>query len=130
MPAINALISKSKLRPTCSPRSPVPAGRYSFARASSFFVVAPVCRKAAALASPWRRRRAGTSDVPEARPGRSIGYCFRLCCGLLPHAFRQRHRLVGALQELDGHEDHVLVAEIFEVVDLELAGPIGFVPGF
>src|SRR5262245_61204504 len=31
--------------------------------------------------------------------------------GLLPHVVGQRQRLVGALQELDGHEDHLLVAE-------------------
>src|SRR5262245_17261968 len=48
--------------------------------------------------------------------------------GLLPHVVGQRQRFVGALQELDGHEDHLLVAEIFEIVDLELAGSVGLVP--
>src|SRR5262249_53467371 len=37
------------------------------------------------------------------------------------------HGLVGAVEELDGHEDHLLVAEILEVVYLELAGPVGLV---
>src|SRR2546430_2673500 len=31
------------------------------------------------------------------------------CRGLLPHVIGQRLRLVVALQELDGHEDHLLV---------------------
>src|SRR5580693_9742102 len=38
-------------------------------------------------------------------------------------------RLVGAVEELDGHEDHLLVAEIFQVVDLVLAGAVGLVAG-
>jgi len=44
------------------------------------------------------------------------------------HVVGQRHRLVGALQELDGHEDHVLVAQVFQIVDFELARSIGLVP--
>src|SRR5262245_11062819 len=48
--------------------------------------------------------------------------------GLRPYVVGQRQRFVGALQELDGHEDHLLVAEIFEIVDLELAGSVGLVP--
>src|SRR5262249_57143798 len=61
-------------------------------------------------------------------PERPRGCAAGLCGGLPAHAFRQRHWLVGALQEFDGHEDHLLVAEILEIVDLELAGPISLVP--
>src|SRR5712692_10252787 len=50
MPAIKALISKSKLRLTASPQSPVPAGSYAFARASPPYDWSAVCRKGAALA--------------------------------------------------------------------------------
>ena len=45
------------------------------------------------------------------------------------HLVRNGERLIGAVEELDGHEDHLLVAEIFEVVDLVLAGAIGLVAG-
>src|SRR5262245_50561579 len=57
------------------------------------------------------------------------GCCRRLCRGLPTHAVGQGHRLVGALQEFDGHEDHVLVADVFQVVDLAFVEPIGLVPG-
>ena len=43
------------------------------------------------------------------------------------NAIRYRQRLVGAVQELDGVEDHVLAAEVLEIVDLVLAKPVGFV---
>ena len=42
---------------------------------------------------------------------------------------RNGERLVGAVEEFDGHEDHFLVAEIFQVVDLVPAGAIGFMAG-
>src|SRR5262249_2889623 len=126
MPAIKALISKSKLRPTYSPQSPCPAKTCSCAGEPCFACV-PVCRKGAALASPFARARRRRRAI--AGYARQVAELFRrLRCGLLPHAFGERHRLVGALQEFDGHEDHLLVAEIFEIVDLEFAGPVGLVP--
>src|SRR5262249_31823385 len=36
---------------------------------------------------------------------------------------------VGALQKLDGHEHHLFVAEIFQIMHLELPRPIALVPG-
>src|SRR5580704_7100024 len=39
-------------------------------------------------------------------------------------------RLIGAVDVLDGHEDHLLVAEIFQVMDLVLARTIGLVASF
>ena len=45
------------------------------------------------------------------------------------HGFRDGERLVGAVEEFDGHEDHLLVADIRQVVDLEPAGSVGLVPG-
>src|SRR5271166_5845211 len=50
-----------------------------------------------------------------------------LCRGA--HSIRNGKRLIGAVEEFDGHEDHLLVAEIFQVMDLELARSIGLVPG-
>src|SRR5471030_2884210 len=47
-----------------------------------------------------------------------------------PHAVGDRQRLVGAVEELDRVEDHVLVAKVRQIVHLELAGPVSFVPGF
>src|SRR5665811_2615303 len=44
---------------------------------------------------------------------------------LRPHALRKLHRLVGAVFELDGHEHHFTVAEIFQVVHLELVEAVG-----
>src|ERR1700758_4666864 len=97
------------------------------ARGRACFACMPVCRKGAALASAFDRaarwRRAIAGDARQV-----VGLCRRLRCGLLPHAFGQWHGFVGALQELDGHEDHLLVAEILEIVDLELAGAVGLVP--
>ena len=46
---------------------------------------------------------------------------------LTAHLAGERHRFIGALEELDGHEDHLLVAEVLKIVDLELAGAIGLV---
>src|SRR5580658_590378 len=45
------------------------------------------------------------------------------------HPVRNGEWLIGAVEEFDGHEDHLLVAEIFQVVDLILAGAVGFVAG-
>src|ERR1700684_4466453 len=45
------------------------------------------------------------------------------------HLIRNGERLVGAVEEFDGHKDHLLVAEIFEVVDLVLTQVIGLVAG-
>src|ERR1700738_4139129 len=47
-----------------------------------------------------------------------------------PYVLRKRKRLVGALEKFDGHEHHLLVAEILQVVDLVLPRSIGFVAGF
>src|SRR3954466_6697844 len=49
--------------------------------------------------------------------------------GAWPHAGGQRQRLVGAVLELNRHENQFLVAQIFEVVHLELAGAVALVPG-
>src|ERR1700683_5243707 len=40
-------------------------------------------------------------------------------------AIRNGKRLVGAVEEFDGHEDHFLVAEIFQIVNFELSEPVG-----
>src|SRR5262245_62996506 len=88
--------------------------------------------KIAATATPRRAQMgaarstiAGPCD-PAATP--PIRLSVPSCCRLLPHVVGQRQRLVGALQELDGHEDHLLVTEILEIVDLELAGSAALVP--
>ena len=68
-----------------------------------------------------RGRRIATTgtDAPPAR------MTVEKRCGLRRGAdlIGNGERLVGAVEEFDGHEDHFLVAEIFEVVDLVLAGP-------
>ena len=37
------------------------------------------------------------------------------------YAGRQRHRLIGTILELDDHEDHLVVADIFQIVNCEFA---------
>src|SRR5262249_35204200 len=37
------------------------------------------------------------------------------------YARRQRHRRIGAVFELDGHEDHLVIADIFQIVNCEFA---------
>src|ERR1700739_1126418 len=41
---------------------------------------------------------------------------------------RNRERLIGAVEKFDGHENHLFVAEILEVVNLELTRAVGLVP--
>src|SRR5579883_1472029 len=48
---------------------------------------------------------------------------------LAPDLVRNRQRRVGALEKLDRHEHHIAIADVLEVMHLELAGPIGLVPG-
>src|SRR4029077_15154091 len=48
--------------------------------------------------------------------------------GLRPYAGRQGHRPVGAVLELDGHKNHLAVAEIFQIVNLELVFAVALVP--
>src|SRR6266446_4791249 len=92
----------------------------------------PFACECAGTLSPWLAcliARAGRRGF--ARWFGSTNLCLRgLRGGLRTHAFGQRQRLVGALQEFHGHEDHLFVAEIFEIVHLELAAAISFVPGF
>src|SRR3954453_12066602 len=75
----------------------------------------------------WRIRRA--TSCGRTGPNAACLNAAALRRGLLPRAVGQRHRLVGALQEFDGHEDHVLVAQVFQIVDFELTWPVGLVPG-
>src|SRR4029079_11587564 len=49
------------------------------------------------------------------------------CRGLRSHTVRQRHRFVGAVLELNGHENHLAIAEILQVVHLELALAVALV---
>src|SRR5437762_916762 len=100
MPAITALISRSKLSSTCFP---LPTA--CSPRAHSTGRLTAVIETVAAGFVPAITSYCGKQDADA------------------------RQRLVGALQEFDGHEDHLLVAEILEVMDLELAGAIGLVPG-
>src|SRR5579883_175628 len=44
--------------------------------------------------------------------------------------FRYWERLVRAVEEFNGHEDHFLVTKVFEIVDLVLPEAIALVPGF
>jgi hypothetical protein len=37
------------------------------------------------------------------------------------YAGRQRHRLISTILELDDHEDHLVVADIFQIVNCEFA---------
>ena len=67
-------------------------------------------------------------EVPRFRGDERTG-SGRILRRLQPHLIRHRQRLVGAVEELDGVEDHVLVAEVFEIVDLVFARPVGLVPG-
>src|SRR5260370_35360198 len=71
----------------------------------------------------------GESDPDFAPLHPSYAQGLLLCGGLPSHLARKRHWLVGALQELDGHEDHLLVPEILKIMDLELTGAIGLVAG-
>src|SRR5690242_2934442 len=65
----------------------------------------------------------------QAIGGRTVmdGLCGR---GLRRHASRQRQRLIRAILELDGHEDHFAVAQIFEIVHLELTLSIALMSRF
>ena len=49
--------------------------------------------------------------------------------GRRPHGLGDRQGLVGAaVDRLDGHEHQLAVADVFQIVHLELARPIAFVP--
>src|SRR6516162_11881011 len=37
------------------------------------------------------------------------------------YARRQRHRRIGTVFELDSHEDHLVIADIFQIVNCEFA---------
>src|ERR1039458_6819655 len=66
---------------------------------------------------------------PDHGPGRRA--LTEIACsggGLRAHAIGQRHRLVGAVFELDGHEHQLAVAKIFQVVHFELAFAVRLVP--
>ena len=52
-----------------------------------------------------------------------------LGCGLWTNTGRERHRFVGAVFELDGHEHHFAVAEVLQIMHLELAFTVGLVAG-
>ena len=41
---------------------------------------------------------------------------------------RQRYRLIGTVLELDGHEDHLAIAQIFQIVNFEFALAVALVP--
>src|SRR5690606_4901816 len=73
------------------------------------------------------RGKNGDARRPASRDGgrSTLGRSGRF--GLWTYAFRQPHRLVGAVFELDGHEHHFAVAEILKVVHLELAFAVGLV---
>src|SRR5437764_15265762 len=51
-----------------------------------------------------------------------------LSSGPGPNAMRQRHSLVGALQKFDGHEHQLVVADVLEIVHLELPSTVRLVP--
>src|SRR5262249_23160130 len=53
-----------------------------------------------------------------------------LSCGTGPHTLGQRHRLVGALHKLDGHEHQLVIADVFQIVHLELPATITLVARF
>ena len=77
---------------------------------------------------PALRARSQFCSGPADRLARKTS-CNRIggALGRGPHPCGKRHRLVGAVEEFDGHEDHVLVADIFQIVHLELAGGIALV---
>src|SRR6516165_335855 len=139
MPAISALITRSKLRSNSSPHgsaSPavvIPAERPR--RNPSSESRNPVTTKHVCLPALSNRRArvywsplSGSPKICERIFGAPLaGTTMRSLRRLLAHVLRQRQRLVGALEKLHGHENHLLVAEVFQIVDLELPGPIGFV---
>src|SRR5262245_17992141 len=96
----------------------------------------PPMTAAARVAAPAARRRwmggggsAGASAfMLPRRLSVTTGPRRRLRGGRHAHVVRHRHRLVGAVEELDGHEHHLPVAEVLQVVHLELARPVGLVP--
>jgi hypothetical protein len=47
-----------------------------------------------------------------------------------PNARGQGHWFVRAVFELDGHENHFAVAEIFQIVNLEFVFSVALVPRF
>src|SRR5215203_4165948 len=79
------------------------------------------------------------SDGPQSAPGckkaagRPAAFAVPKNCsssgGFAARMRRQRHGLIGGIQELDGHEYHLLVPEIFEVMHLELPGAVSLVSG-
>src|SRR5438067_1285879 len=50
--------------------------------------------------------------------------------GLRPYTSGERHRLVGAILELDGHENHFAIAKVFQIVHLEFTFAVTLVPRF
>src|SRR3984957_3392830 len=50
-----------------------------------------------------------------------------LRCGA--HPVRNGKRLISAVEEFDGHEDHLPVTEVFKVMNLVLPGAISLVAG-
>src|SRR3974377_600687 len=45
------------------------------------------------------------------------------------HFVGKGQRLVGAIEEFNGHEDHFFVAKVFKVMDLELTRSVGLMAG-
>src|SRR5665213_1020619 len=99
---------------------------------------AAVCRKPGGLASLLfgqqnRLERRSMKHPPLDFDAAAAGVFFKddcSGCGLWTHALGQRHRLIGAVFELDGHEHDFMVAKICQIVHFELAGSVGLVAGF
>jgi len=72
----------------------------------------------------WRKGSGKTLGTAESDRNRAA-----LALRRRAHCSGDRERSVRAVEELDGHEDHLLVADIFEIMNLVLAGPVGLVPG-
>src|SRR6202050_3148691 len=62
-------------------------------------------------------------------PPQGRGHFARACLSRGADLIGYGERPIGAVDVFDGHEDHLLVAEIFQVMDLVLARPIGLVAG-
>src|SRR2546426_5244780 len=69
-------------------------------------------------------RASGRRGNGPANPARESRSAVRV-----PHGLRHRERRVGALQELHRGEHQLALADVLEIVHLELALAVGLVPG-
>src|SRR5581483_10415316 len=112
----NALLLATNFTPRpkgpCSPPNPMSDNvRWRWLHGLGLPRILAVCR-------PMRR---APFEGDSSNGGKTLG------CGA--HLVGKRQRLIGAVEEFNGHKDHFLVAKVLEVMDLELARSVRLVAG-